>query len=253
MRRLIPHAVLTLLTVLALGAMLVSLQSAQKISRFSPPPAGTPAVVTAFRAVVDRTLSAGSFTMDGFLNYQVPDTTSTSLVSGPRIVVVGSTVYFELGTTAQATAVWGAAPLSTLANSYYGPQRALQLLHTLQSARSVTRVGNNFTVKLVVPADTVSPGNPGQVEVINTVSVSNDYITAVQTNLQGWVSIPGGTTAHIKWSRVDHYKGPQTTFSNYGVVPKISAPPAATQVKLATCGQMYQFVVGKSHVCSLFG
>ena len=255
MRRLIPHALLLAMTVLAAAALLVSMRSAERISSFATPAPGDPAIVKIFHTVVQRSLDAPSFTVDNFLNYQAPDRTSASSPSGVTEMVIGRSVYLELGPDSHGIRTWGRGPLTRLADTTYGPSRAKQILDLLLGANSVVRKGDNFVVRQVVPANFISTGNPGQILVTYSVYVADDYVTGVSPFLQGWVTIPvGGSPARPEWARVSNYRAPESTFANYGpYVAPISPPPPGQAVALALCGQSYRIVVSGRAFCSLFG
>lgn len=254
MRRLIPHALIAAMSVLALLALLLSVRTAERISSFRPPAPGDPAIVKIFRTVVQRSLGAGSFRVDNLLNYQAPDRTATINVSGANEVVIGSTAYLQLGPNSHGAMTWGRAPLTHLADTYYGPFRARQLLEILLGDDSVVRQGDNFVVRQVVAANYISTGNPGQILITYMVYVNGDYVTGVSPLLQGWVTIPvGGSAQHPQWWRVSKFRSPESTFSNYGLVAPITAPPASQTVSLSLCGQSYRFVQQGHQVCSVFG
>jgi hypothetical protein len=252
MRRLIPQAILATMTILALVALLLSVNTAERISSFPAPAAGNPAIVAIYRTVIQRTLDAPSFVFDQYLNYQAPDrTATTSVIGGEK--VIGNVVYLEL-TASGATAKWGRGPLTALDDEYYGPQRALQQLQTFLKIKSVVRSGNNFIVRQVIPADSVARGNPGQVLVTSTVYVEDDYVTSIKAQLSGWFSYPyAGTVRHPKYKRVDRLSALAVTYSSFGQVAAITAPPAAQTVSLSVCGQAYRVVQSGHQVCSIFG
>lgn len=248
MRRLIPQAILATMTILALVALLLSVSTAERISSFAPPASGDPATVAMYRTVVQRTLDAPSFNYDQFLNYQAPDRTATLYASGGERVI-GQVAYLAL-----SPSQWGRGPLTALADEYYGPSRALKQLQTFAKLTSVVRSGNNFVVRQVVPADSVSPGNPGQVLVTSTVTVRDDYVTSVTAHLTGWFSYPfAGTVDHPVYKRIDQFSAAPVTYGNFGHVPAISAPPAAQTMALTPCGQGYRVMQSGHSVCSIFG
>ncbi len=259
MRRFIPHTILAAMTVLAVLALAFSVASAQKISSFATPAPGQSSVVSAFHAVLTRSLTARSFTVDSALNYQSPDRTAT-IVSGTSAVsspekVIGQRAYLFLGNDTKGVAHWGSGPLTPQVNQYYGPLRATQEFTMLLGDDSVVRSANKFIVKQVVPADFISSGNPGQLLITYTVTVANDYVSGVAALLDGWVTIPTQNQAgHLTWSRVDGYQSPESTYTNYGRVPPIIAPPAAQTAPLSTCTNGSYQVVQQGHlVCSIYG
>lgn len=252
MRKFIPQAILGAMTVLAIVALLVSVSTAARISSFAPPPPGRPAVVAAYHAVLLHTLAAPSFTYEGFLDYQAPDRTATTYGVGNERVI-GREVYLLVPTSA-TTSHWGRGPLTTLADDYYGPVRALAQLRTFAALTSVVASGSNFVVQQVAPADLVAPGNPGQVQVTSTVTVHGGYVTSIAAQVTGWVSYPyAGTASHPRYRRVDSLTVPAVTYANFGAVVPITAPPAAQTVTLSVCAQGYRLVLAGSTVCSLVG
>jgi len=249
---LIPQAILATMTVLAALALVLSVSSAERISRFAAPAPGDPATVAVYRTVVQRTLDAPSFVFDQYLNYQAPDRTSTTFAIGGE-KVIGRVAYIALNPSS-ASGQWGRGPLTALSDEYYGPTRALKQLQTFVNLKSVVRSGNNFIVRQVVPADSVSPGNPGQVLVTSTVYVNDDYVTSIKAQLSGWFSYPfAGTVSHPQYKRVDQLSAAPVTYSNFGHVAAITAPPAAKTVPLVVCGQGYRVVQAGHQVCSIFG
>lgn len=249
---MIPHFLVAAMTVLALLALVLSVSSAQKISSFAAPSPGDPAIVSIFHTVVQRSLDAPSFTVDGALNYQSPDRTAT-IASGTATVqsaqrVIGQRVYLLLGTNAQGVTQWGSGPLSHQVDQYYGPARATQEFTMLLGDDSVVRRGNNFIVQQRVPADYISSGNPGQLLITYTVYVADDRVTGVVALLQGWVTIPTQVpSGHLTWARVDGYQSPESTYGNYGRVAPITAPPGAQTVLLSTCANGGYVVVQQGH------
>jgi hypothetical protein len=239
------------MTVLALVALLFSVSTAERISTFANPPAGNPAIVTIFRTVVQRTLDAPSFRYNQYLNYQAPDRTATLRTLG-SMKVIGKEAYILL-TPGVPTGKWGRGPLTPLVDSYYGPAMALHGLRTLLTSNSVIREGNNFVVKQVVSADSVSPGNPGQVLVTYMVYVNDDYVTAIQTRLEGWWSIPyARINGILRFRRVDTFTASQVTYSSFGQIAPITAPPADRTLQLTLCGQVYHLPYLGREVCSAF-
>ncbi|MBW4030358.1 MAG: hypothetical protein HIU57_06730 [Acidobacteria bacterium] len=252
MRKFIPHALLATMTVLAIVAMVLSISSAERISHFAAPRAGSPAVVAKYRAVVQRTLDAPSFVYEQFLNYQAPDSTSVA-TSGGNDLVVGRQVYLPLASVGSSPR-WGRGPLTKLADDYYGPTRALTQLRTFLKITAVVSSGRDFVVQQVLPADVVSPGNPGQVLVTSTVAVSGGYVTSISSNVSGWFSYPyAGTASHPLYKRVDTLTAQPVTYGNFGAVAPITAPPASQTVPLRVCGQGYQIIESGHHVCSVVG
>ena len=252
MRKFIPHALLATMTVLAIVAMSFSISSAERISHFAAPRAGDPAVVEKYRAVIQHTLDAPSFTYEQFLNYRAPDSTSVAATGG-NDVVIGHQVYLPLAPIGSSPR-WGHGTLTTLVDDYYGPARALTQLRTFLTIRAVVSSGNDFIVQQVLPADVVSPGNPGQVLVTSTVAVSGGYVTSISANISGWFSYPyAGTASRPRYRRVDALAAQAVTFANFGAVAPITAPPASQTVPLHVCGQGYQFIEAGRHVCSVVG
>ena len=259
MRRMIPHALLAVMTVLALLALIVSLSTADKISSFPTPKPGAPTVVAAFHRVVQRSLDAPSFVVDSVLHYRGPDRTevmasgSDSSSSGVR--VIGTSVYLDLGHDSRGHIQWGRGVLSPQANLYYGPLRATQELNMLLADNSVARSAGHYIVHQVSSADAIAPGNPGQLLITYTVYVVHGYVTGVMAMLQGWVTIleqgPSGATLRV---RVDQYQSPGSTYGNYARVAPIG-PPSATQIiLLSSCANGGYAVALPGHAgCSIFG
>ena len=239
MRRLVPQALLAAMSILALGALLLSISTSEKISSFPSPAPGDPAVVSVFRTVVQRTLDAPSFSFTGFLNYQAPDRTETNLGSGSGFSVGGGLIIIgkEVYTTPLAIAgKWGKGPLSSTVSQDYGPYRVRVTLETLLKARSVVRVGDHFVVKQVLPADVTGPENPGQILVTSTVYVSDDYVTTIKALVQGWTTIQTAfTNGHYVLRRVASFEAGPETFANFAHVPAINPPPASKTIDLYTC------------------
>jgi hypothetical protein len=231
---------LAVMSILALGALLLSVSTSEKISSFPSPTPGDPAVVSIFRTVVQRTLHAPSFTYAGFLNYQAPDRTETTLGSssgtgvGGGLIIIGNEVY----TTPLAIAgKWGKGPLSSTVSQDYGPHRVRITLETLLKARSVIRDGDHFVVTQVLPADLTGPENPGQILVTSTVYVSDDYVTTIKALVQGWATIQTAfTNGHYVYRRVASFEAGPETFANFAHVPPINAPPTSKTIELYTCG-----------------
>lgn len=252
MRKLIPHALLATMTVLAIVALVFSIGSAERISHFATPRAGTPAVVAKYHAVVQHTLDAPSFTYEQFLNYRAPASTSVTATGGSD-VVIGHEVYLPLAPVGSSPR-WGRGPLTTLVDDYYGPARALTQLRTFLKIKAVVADGSNFIVQQVLPADVVSPGNPGQVLVTSTVAVSGGYVSSITAHVSGWFSYPyAGSASHPRYRRVDTLDAQAVTYSNFGAVAPISAPPASATVALRTCDQGFEFIESGRHVCSVVG
>lgn len=258
MRRFVPHVLLATMTVLALLAVVASIATADKVSAFAVPKAGDPAVVSIFHRVVQRSLEAPSFTVDAVLKYRAPDRTEVMSSSGGSsslgVRVIGRTVYLDLGRDAQGNIVWGRGLLSHPADLYYGPLRATQELTMLLGGDSVVRSGDHFIVRQVVPADTISPGNAGQLLITYTVYVADDYVTGVTALLQGWVTIPAaGPTGAVHPTRVDQYQSPGSTYGDYGHLGPIVAPSTPT-IPLTSCANGgYLAPLPGSHACSIFG
>ncbi len=258
MRRLIPFALLGLMSVLALLALVVSVSSAARISSFPTPTPGSTADVAALHTVVARSLNATSFTLDDALNFQAPDRSAIIARGGAEAAperVIGDRVYLYLGTSATGTPQWGSARLSRAADQYYGPLRATQEITMLGHSNSVVRHGNTFSVQQVVPADFISPGNPGQLLITYSVNVARARVSSVSAVLRGWVTIPSqDQSGRITWERVDGFPSPVSTYSNYDQVAPIVAPPATQTASLRECTNgSYLVVHAGVSSCSLFG
>ena len=258
---MIPHALLAVMTVLALLAVIVSVSTADKISSFPAPQPGAPAVVSAFHRVVQRSLDAPSFVVDSVLHYRAPDRTeamaagSSSSSSSSGVRVIGTSVYLDLGQDSQGHIRWGRGVLSPQANLYYGPLRATQELKMLLTDNSVTRSAGHYIIHQVSSADAISPGNPGQLLITYTVYVVHGYVTGVAAMLQGWVTIleqgPSGATRRV---RVDQYQSPGSTYGNYARVAPIGPPPASQTITLTSCANGGYAVALPGHAgCSIFG
>lgn len=248
MRRWIPKTLLAAMTVLALVSVVLSLHTAERISTFSTPAPGQPAIVKIFRTVVQRTLDAPSFSYDQTLNYQAPDRVKgTGTYNG--IIVVGSDVYLELSTTTSSSQ-WGKTPLTSLVDKEVGPVLVTQMLKTLLSLDSVVRVGNNFVAKQVVSADSIYPGNPGQVLITFMIYVSDDYVTSVTPRLNGWMSVPkSGTGGRIEWQRISKYQSMTLTYGNFGNIAPVTAPPVSRTAVLHECTGSSGIVFANQRLC----
>ena len=235
MRRAIPFAELALMTALALVALGLSVSRNERFSTFPTPPAGSPAVVKVFRTVLTRTLDASSFTFDHSLDYQSPDRTHMSflITSGVNdYVVVGDTEY--VGIRQGAGETWAATPLTPSADRVVGPMAATAGLERLMTSDAVTQAGAHFTVTSVVPAADFAAADPGQVQLIQTVYVADDYVSAIASRTVGWVSVPvakkgGGYTL----GRTQHVNLGSIDYGNFGEVRAISAPTHF--VELVSC------------------
>jgi len=252
MRRLIPHSLLAAMTVLALGAMLLSVQSAARISVYATPPAADPGLVASFHAVIQRTLDAPNYTYNQLLDYQSPDRVKgTGTYSG--LVIVGPTVYLQFSTTPSAHQ-WGSTALTTGVNQSFGPALVTRLLHTLLTLNSVVRQGSNYVAEQVVAANDVAPGNPGDVLISFDVGVSGGYAVNITPTLHGWLSIPvSGTPGHYVYHRVSSYTSQTSTFTSIGRVPAITAPPVARTVALVACSGTGGFYLAGEHLCQSQG
>lgn len=237
MRRAIPFAELALMTVLAVLALTLSVSRNERFSTFAAPPAGNPAVVKVFRTVLTRTLDAPSFTFDHSIDYQAPDRTRMAFMVASGVdayVVIGDTEYVGIREANGET--WGATPLTKTSDALVGPAAAKADLEGLFTSDAVTQSGDHFTVTSVLPASTFYSEDPGQVELIQTVFVEDDYVTSIADRLVGWVSVPvaqrsGGYTL----GRVDQRNLGSVDYGDYGEVRTIAAPPASRVVELVTC------------------
>ncbi|MDH2902768.1 MAG: hypothetical protein PXZ08_02295 [Actinomycetota bacterium] len=259
MRRMIPHFLLAAMSALAILALVLSVGSAQRISSFATPAPGEANVVASFHAVVQRSLNASSFTVDHALNYQAPDRTATIATGAAAVAapqrVIGQRVYLMLGIDARGVAQWGTGALSHQADQFYGPTRATQEFSMLLGDNSVVRAGTGYIVKQVVPADYISSGNPGQLLITYTLTVAGGYVTGVTALLHGWVTIPVQNQAgHLTWTRVNGYQSPESTYTDYGTVARIVAPPSAQTSPLTLCSDGTYALVHQGHgVCSIYG
>jgi hypothetical protein len=239
MRRWIPKSLLAVMTVLALATVGLSLHTSERISYFSTPAPGNRAVVRIFRTVVQRTLDEPSFIFEGIIGYRAPDRFHFHFqgYGAPNVIVVGSEVYIA-PSAPDLSQKWGRGPLTRFADDIYGPQGVLGPLQRLLTAESVVRFGDdNFKVTTVVGANVVSPGSPGQVRLTYTVYVTDDLVSSIVTNEQGWFSV-GAPQAkgHIRWERVSKFRFAPQTYGSFGAVPAFSPPPLSRTVPLTLCG-----------------
>jgi hypothetical protein len=258
MRRWIPQLLFAVVTVLAVLAMVASTHTGERVSYFSTPAPGNPAVVKIFRTVVRRTLAEPSFTVDSFIDYQAPDLFRVHFAypSSLDVIVRGHEVYVPIASTTTGT-WWGRSPLPSAVDPYFGPDKALGLLQTLLHADSVARDGNdNFTVTTVMSASSVDSWDPGQVLATLTVYVNDDLISSVVPNLRGWLTIRVSTVsqgkAHVKWERVSKYRSSTSTFGDYGQVTVITAPPFSETVPMILCDGGYGYKIQARGHCINF-
>ena len=233
MRRLIPFALLLVMSVLAVAALGLSVSRNERFSTFATPAAGDPAVVAAFRGVVLRSLDAPSFTFAREIDYRAPDSTRIgSPVS--QYLVVGGKEYARI--TTSATPLYGVTPLSPAGDLVVGPGAAKAALEALVGPTSVTRAGDHFSVTTVVPAADYQSEDPGQVELIRTVYVADDYVTSISSQLRGWISAPvANKDGGYHLGRVEHLSLGSVDYGNYGQVAPISAPPLGERIALVAC------------------
>jgi hypothetical protein len=255
MRPWIPKLLLAVMTVLALVTVGLSLHTSERISYFSTPAPGNPAVVKIFRTVVQRTLAEPSFNVDSFIDYQAPNLFRVHVAarSSLDVIVQGHEIYVPIASTATSP-LWGRSPLPPAGDPYFGPDKTLGLLQSLLRSDSVARDGsNNFTVKTVMSASSVDSWDPGQVLATTTVYVSDDLISSVVPNLQGWLTIRVSSFSHgkvhVRWERVSKYRSPTSTFGDYGQVPVITAPPLSETVPIIMCDGGYGYKVQSRGVC----
>jgi hypothetical protein len=250
MRQWIPKSLLAVMTALALVSVVLSVQTAARISYFSTPPAGNQVIATIFRTVVQRTLDAPGFTYNQFLNYRAPDRTAV-IAPGVGIVVVGSETYVDLArisSSRQLSQKWGETPLTPLVDNQFGPTAATQVLKMLLSAVSVTRAGDHFTAQQVVLANSVEPGNVGQILITYVIDVNDDYVTSVTPTYHGWFFVPSpGPT--VDENHVATYQTMTITYGNFGNVVPITLPSASETVMLKPCSGPRSFVLGNERLC----
>ena len=93
-----------------------------------------------------------------------------------------------------------------------------------------------------------------QVRSIPMKATIREALTSIKAQLSGWFSYPyAGTVRHPKYKRVDRLSALAVTYSSFGQVAAITAPPAAQTVSLSVCGQAYRVVQSGHQVCSIFG
>jgi hypothetical protein len=238
------------MTALTVVSVVFSLQTAARVSYFSTPPAGNQAIAAIFRTVVQRSLDAQGFTYNQFLNYRAPDRTAV-IAPGVGIIVVGNETYVELAgisSSQQHPRKWGETSLTPIVDNQFGPAAATQVLKMLLTALSVTRSGDHFTAQQVVSANSVEPGNAGQILITYVIYVNDDYVTSVTPTYHGWFVIPS-PGASVDDNHVATYRNSTITYGNFGHVAPITPPSALETVVLEPCSGPRSFPFGNKRLC----
>jgi hypothetical protein len=254
MRQWIPRSLIAVMTVLALVSVVLSVQTSARISYFSTPPAGDQGIAAIFRTVVQRSLDAPGFTYNQFLHFRAPDRTAV-IAPGAGIIVVGNETYVELAgnsSSQQQPRKWGETTLTPFVDNQFGPAAATRVLKMLLTAVSVTRAGDHFTAQEVVSANSVEPGNAGQILITYVIYVNDDYVTSVTPTYHGWFVIPSSGLT-LSDNHVATYQNMTITYGNFGNVAPIAPPPALETVVLEPCSGPHSFSIGNKRLCAPAG
>ncbi len=254
MRRLIPHFLLSVMTLLAAGAVVVSVHGGERVSYFASPPSGNPRVVSIFHTVIRRTLAEPSFRIDNAIDYQSPDRYRVR-IAGPTplsLIEIGHELYYPLQ---PPTSKWGEVALTSNVASNLRLNVTTAVLTTLLHANSVVRDGdNNFTVTTVRNASSIDPLDPGQVEATMTVYVSDDLVTSIVTSLRGWmtIAVTSGSPPRTRSTRVSSFRPAVISYGDFGQVAPISAPPASQTAQVMVCDNGRGYKVQAQAPCLAF-
>jgi hypothetical protein len=245
----VPLGVLACLTV---AAMVLSLTTTPPAAYFAAPKPGKPAVVAQLHAALRADLSAPSFQYRSGVDvtdYQAPDRTQGI---GPLgVIVIGHTAFLALGADGNTVSQWGEGPLVPVLDQTEGPASVRMWLKDLLGQTSVTKREGVFTVREVVPAEEVDPLLTGQVLVLTTVQVRDEYVISIHPVFHAFLpslaNLPGGRVKSITVKRVS---GQTETYSKFGNVPPITAPHGNV-IRLHPCPDGAVMNLYGSHVCGL--
>jgi hypothetical protein len=255
MRRLIPLLLISLVALLSLAAVFVSLSDSTPIAFFSQPKPGSPTVVRTFYNDVKATLDAPSFLLFeggivGAIEYQAPNRTM-DLSKPDEVIVIGKTSYQKIDSTQ-----WGEGPLTPEIDNLFGPHSVRFALRQLIGLKGVKRTAGGFIARQVVAAATFSPGSDGQALVLWTVGIRNGFVVSFNETVHGIFSSYeyAKATPFFSPMTVKELRSEPGTFSRFGKIPQITAPPKSKTVKLIACknGDSAYFGFDR-YVCGTFG
>jgi len=211
-------------------------------------------VVLRFRDAVNRTLSAKSFVLhEGglVLQYQAPNRTRSGVIGGPDIVI-GDRTYWSLGTTNGVVRQWGEEPLTPLIAEFAGTESAKRTLRNLRRQESVTEQGNTFKVQQVTSASVLLPWLAGQILIEWSVSVRGDYVRQVLGVAHG--ILPSYLSArHRPAPSIRSIAILPASYSEFGDVKPIDAPPKYKTVKIVACAIPSEFITrSNKYICGTF-
>ncbi len=231
MRRWVPVGIVLVALALALGAAAVSLARAPRYSYFAPSPAGAPRAVAALHAALSRTMRSAGFVLrvNGLVvDFVAPGRTAVRLAKA-REVVIGRTLYVT-HSSGGARARWTTTRLAN-PDTPFAPVWVRRLLTPFLVARSVTRRGDAFEVRVVVPASELVAEDAGQSLIEATVSTKDGWVVGVRTVVHGrFPEWPFG--GRLPEGRIDvaSYR-----FSSLGRPPRV-VTPRGDVVRGSPCG-----------------
>jgi hypothetical protein len=259
MRRLIPIFLISALSALSLVAILLSLHDSTPIAFFSHPTPGDPAAVRTFRDDVKATLNAPNFIFGGIgtlgpIEYQSPNRTK-DLSKLATVIVIGRTSYQELSGYKNSVTQWGEGSLTSEINKLFGPVRVKFALREFLNLTSVRRVSGGFVAKQIVPAADISPGTPGQALIFWSVKTHGGFVTNYRGTAHGLLqSHVVVRKTHLEAVIVKSIHLEPGTYSKFGLVPQIVAPPKNKTVKLVPCKNGDTSDYGNAgYTCGSFG
>jgi hypothetical protein len=128
-------------------------------------------------------------------------------------------------------------------------------LRNILNLNSVREVSGGFIVKQIVPANDVAPGTAGQAFIVWFVMVRGGHVISCHGTAHGILQTYALVhKTQLKAVTVKSLNLGTETYSKFGFIPRIVAPPKRRTVKLVPCKNGDKADFGSnSYVCGTFG
>lgn len=239
------------MSLLALGAIFISVHESSRLAFFNQPTAVSPTIQHEYLDDVTATLRAPSFLErfgdDGTVLYQAPNRTDNPF---DGFIVIGAKTFFDLESDGNDGVHWGELHTTKFLDDLGGPASVRGQLSDLLYWTCTARHGDTFSAEQVVDSSQVFPGGAGEVLLRALIRVQNRRLASVRITGFGYLpsfkNEPGGK---VKSVVVRSEILATMTYSKFGDIKPIVEPNLNETKRLFPCNSDRGITIGSTRYC----